>query len=239
MFFLGLGGDGSQQVFKRELAFVQNKVDQIFSVDSRSVMLLNTLYPESLPLATGHAFQQALNSVAGKMNKNEDILFLYLTSHGTKEHNIYINQPGISLEDLSLSTVKQSLEASGIKWKVIVVSACYSGGYADALKDSNTLILTAAAKNRMSFGCSDESDLTFFAKALFRDALTHETSFEEAFVMAQALIKEWEKTEKINKSSNPQIFMGESIRIYLNHFRQELKITKSAVKKETGLKEKV
>lgn len=226
MFFLGLGGDGSQQVFKRELAFVYDKVDDVFSVKNRSAMLLNTLYPDNLPLATGHAFQQALMRVAEKMNKNEDILFLYLTSHGTEKHSIYLNQPGISLENLSLSTIKKSLNNSGIKWKVIVVSACYSGGYIDALKDSNTLILTAAAKDRKSFGCSDSSDLTYFAKALFRDSLTDETTFEEAFLNAKALIKEWEVTEKIKESSNPKISMGASIRTYLSQFRQGLKLLK-------------
>ncbi|MBL4762334.1 MAG: caspase family protein [Gammaproteobacteria bacterium] len=229
MFFLGLGGDGSQRVFKRELGFVYNKVDEIFNIGKRHIMLLNTLYPDELPLATGYAFQQALARVAEQMNTNEDILFLYLTSHGTKQHSIYINQPGISLENLSLQTIQQSLQASGIKWKIIAVSACYSGGYIDALKDSHTLVLTAAAKDKQSFGCSDDSELTYFAKALFRDALTDTNTFEEAFHTAQSLIKQWEKTEEIDQSSDPQIAMGASIKKYLLQYRQALKTAKGIV----------
>ena len=45
------------------------------------------------------------------------------------------------------------------------------------------------------------------------------------------LIKEWEKTEKIDQSSDPQIAMGASIRTHLIQFRQNLKAAKLMVKR--------
>jgi len=38
-----------------------------------------------------------------------------------------------------------ALRESGIKWRVIVVSACHAGAFIHALQDDNTIILTAAA----------------------------------------------------------------------------------------------
>lgn len=222
MYFLGLGGDGSQRVFKREINFVKNKVDTLFDVKGKSISLLNTLYPEGLPLATRYSFKMALNEMALKMNKNEDILFLYLSSHGSLKFSLSIKQPGLSLDDLSLDDVKNGLKESAIKWKIIIVSACYSGGFADALKDDNTLVITAAAKDKTSFGCSDDSDLTYFAKAFFRDSLTQETSFYEAFVKADKLIQKWEVDEKIEEISNPQFEMGDAMRAYLKRYRKSL-----------------
>ena len=79
------------------------------------------------------------------------------------------------------------LDEARIKWRIIVVSACYSGGYIEPLKDDNTLIMTASAADRTSFGCGTESDATYFADALFQHALRFEDSFVKAFEQARAI----------------------------------------------------
>ena len=38
----------------------------------------------------------------------------------------------------------QNLNDSGVKWKIVVISACFSGGYIEPLKDDHSLIVTAA-----------------------------------------------------------------------------------------------
>jgi hypothetical protein len=49
--------------------------------------------------------------------------------------------------------------------KVIVVSACYSGGFIDPLQDDRALVITASRPDRRSFGCADESYFTYFGRA--------------------------------------------------------------------------
>ena len=63
------------------------------------------------------------------------------------------------------------LDDAGIRNRVIVVSSCYSGTFVDALRDDDTLVMTASAKDRNSFGCSNEADFTYFGKAYFDEAL--------------------------------------------------------------------
>ena len=86
---------------------------------------------------------------------------------------------------LSAATLAEVLEESGIRWRVIVVSACYSGAFIEPLADNHTIVITAAAKNRTSFGCSDERDLTYFGEAFYRDALPGSTDLRAAFEAAR------------------------------------------------------
>ena len=133
-----------------------------------------------------------------------DILFLYVTSHGSKEHEISVALDGVPLQDLSTQRFKSILGSAGIKWKVLVVSACYSGGFVDALKDEHTLIITAARADRQSFGCSNDAELTYFGRAFFEKSLSADKSFIEAFEQARELVSGWEKEEE-REPSEPQM----------------------------------
>ena len=88
--------------------------------------------------------------------------------------------------------------------------ACYSGSFIQTLANNRTIVLTAAAKNRASFGCSDQRHLTYFGEAFFRDALPNATSLLDAFETAKRAIAQRERNEKIS-ASEPQAFIGEAI----------------------------
>ena len=104
------------------------------------------------------------------------------------------------------------LKESAIRWKVVVVSACYSGGFIDPLQDERTLVITAARHDRTSFGCADENDFTYFGRAFFKDALPGSRSFEEAFRKADAIVAAREKKELPKEQpSAPQMQGGAGI----------------------------
>jgi hypothetical protein len=103
------------------------------------------------------------------------------------------------------------LHDSGIKWKVIVISACFSGGFVEPLRDDNTLVITAADAFNSSFGCSFDSDYTWFSEALYNEALRETFSFAEAFDAAKKAVRERERAEGF-PPSNPQIAMGDAMR---------------------------
>src|SRR4029077_9041476 len=116
--------------------------------------------------------------------------------------------PPLELAQLTPSALARMLADSGIKWKVIVISACFSGGFIEPLKDATTLIITAADAFHSSFGCEYDSDYTWFSEALYDEALRETFSFAEAFDMAKETVSDRERAEGY-QASNPQMFVGE------------------------------
>src|SRR5258706_523785 len=108
------------------------------------------------------------------------------------------------------SAAARALQDAGIKWRVIVVSACYSGGYIEPLRDDNSIVITASAAERTSFGCETGRDFTYFGEAYFRDALARTRSFTQAFELAKSTVAKREAEEKL-VASLPQMWVGPAI----------------------------
>jgi hypothetical protein len=193
LYLLAVAGDGTQEVFRREVEFVREQFAQRFGTRGRALALINSRNTvATAPMATLTSIRQSLKVIASRMDRERDILFLFLTSHGSKEHELSLNQSSMDLADLSAAELGVVLKETGIRWKVVVVSACYGGGFIDPLKDEHTLIITAARHDRQSFGCSDDNDFTYFGRAFFKEALPRSGSFRDAFHKAEALVREWE-----------------------------------------------
>jgi hypothetical protein len=92
----------------------------------------------------------------------------------------------------------------------LLISACYSGNFVEVLKDDFTLVMTASATDRQSFGCSNTRDFTYFGEAVFKDALNRERTFIPAFQSAITAINRREASEKLEPSS-PQLSIGAKI----------------------------
>ena len=117
----------------------------------------------------------------------------------------------LPLSQLAPVEVRHALDEAGIKWRVVIVSACYSGVFLDALKGDGTLVITAADAKHSSFGCDDDRDLTYFGEAFLKDSIPTTRTLEEAFRKASALIEQRETSEhKIR--SNPQMSVGTPMR---------------------------
>ena len=96
-----------------------------------------------------------------------------------------------------------------------MISACYSGGFIEPLKSPNTLVITAARADRVSFGCSEESDFTYFGRALFAEALQQTRDIVQAFTLAQARVAEREQADHY-QASEPQIWAPQQV---VEHWR--------------------
>jgi hypothetical protein len=220
MYLLAVAGDGSQEVFRREVDFVQRAFAERFGTGERSVVLVNSRNTlATRPMATLTSIDAALEAIGRRMNLEEDILFLFLTSHGSQDHELVLNQTAMPLRGLPARELGRLLKKSAIRWKVVVVSACYSGGFIDALKDERTLVITAARRDRRSFGCADENDFTYFGRAFFKESLPGAQSFQHAFKKASALVGEWERKEAGEDSrSLPQIHAPAPIEAHLKRW---------------------
>jgi hypothetical protein len=211
-FFVGFAGDGEQSIFKNEALFAASVFAKKYGSGERSLELINDERDrDSYPLATVTGLRSALGLIGDRMNKDEDVLVLLLTSHGSHESGIYVKNGGLPLVDLPPEDVRSALDDAGIKWRVIIVSACYAGIFIEPLQSTNTLVITAADADHTSFGCADDRDLTYFGEAFLRDALPDATSLEAAFEKAKGLIAARERAEKLTPS-HPQLSVGDAIR---------------------------
>ncbi len=229
IFFIGMAGYADQDVFMKEVDSVARLFRERFDADGHVIRLVNnnkTL--ASLPIASASSLKAALNRVAQVMNKDEDVLFLFLTSHGSASHQLAIELSPLNLNQLDPLYLRKLLDDSGIKNRVVVVSACYSGGFINALKDEHTLVISAAASNKTSFGCSNENDWTYFDDAYFNQALRKTHSFVEAFNLAKPQIAAREKQEKFDPS-DPQIALGAAMRDKLATLELQLATPHQAV----------
>ncbi len=212
VFFVGVAGDGAQTVFANEVDFARTALATKFDLKDRSLELVNSEQTDTdTPRASGASMRYALQQVGQKMNVDEDVLILFLTSHGTESGKLAVRQPGWPLVDISPDALAEALSDAGIKWRIVIVSACYSGHFVDALSNDHSLIVTAARADRMSFGCRDDRELTYFGEALFRDALPESRSLEEAIERARTIVTTRETAEDITPSE-PQTFLGEKMR---------------------------
>lgn len=235
LYFVGVAGYASQDVFMKEVNAVDKLFRERFDTGGHSVRLINNAKTVAdTPIASVTALKATLSRLAKVMDRNEDILFLFLTSHGSEER-LSLDFWPMRFKPLDPKTLRQLLDQAGIKRRVVVVSACYSGGFVEPLKDENTLIITASAPDRNSFGCSNEADFTYFGKAYFDEALRETYSFVGAFEKAKPVIAEREKKQDF-KGSEPQIFVGKAIVRPLAQLERQLKAGKRRAGPTAGTK---
>ena len=222
LFTIGFAGDGKERVFRNEVEYFDRLMAGRFDAARRTLSLVNSPGTiDSLPLATMRNLREALAGVGARMDPAEDVLLLFLTSHGSQDHRLYVGLDPLPLHQISPEDLRGALDAAHIGWRVVVVSACYSGGFVDALRDDHTLVITAARADRTSFGCGNDSKITWFGKAFLADALNQTTDFEQGFQLANHQIREWELRDG-ETPSVPQMAGGWAIRKHLADWRKSL-----------------
>jgi hypothetical protein len=208
VYFVGFAGFGEQQVFRKEAELASRVFGARFAVANRSLLLVNDVHDRrTYPLATFENLRTAVDAVGRRMHPDRDTLVLMLTSHGNDEDGIAITNGKMPEDALSPEDVKMILDESHVRWRVIVVSACYSGIFIPVLKNDATLIMTAADARHSSFGCDDTRDLTYFGEALLQDALPHACSLSQAYTDTARIIRQREADEG-EIHSNPKLFVG-------------------------------
>lgn len=219
-YFLGVAGAGYQDVFKTEIENTQRQFDTRFGTTGRSLALINNANTqETRPIASRTSIERALNRIGQDMNP-DDVLFLFMTSHGNQNIFELANDP-ISLTSVDPQWLREALDRANIRWRVLVISACYSGSFIPALESPDTIIITASSADRPSFGCSTESDYTYFGRAFFANAMRTQNSLASAFAAAQTEIARREKQEGY-PPSNPQMRVGSNIALILPQLESHL-----------------
>jgi hypothetical protein len=157
--------------------------------------------------ATLGTLAATLDSIAKKMDAENDILLLILTSHGSRAGLVV--KAGNREETLSPWLLAATLRYTGVRHRLVIISACYSGIFL-ALADADTLVITAADADHPSFGCRDGAQWTYFGDAFFNTALRRAGNLRDAFNLARDIVRKRELKDGFDPS-NPQIAGGENI----------------------------
>jgi hypothetical protein len=205
-----------QHVFENEAAQGAAALSAHFRSEGRAIVLSNDHHegPVEYAAAAPDHIQTALAAIAEKMDKDEDVAVIFLTSHGSMGLGIAGFEPVLSGGDTPMrdfmitpGVLRGALDASGIKNRIIILSACFSGQFIPTLQDTHTVVIAAASPDRTSFGCRAENDWTYFGDAFFNQALPQSKSLLGAFDAAKVLITNAETQGSLTPSL-PQSFVG-------------------------------
>ena len=214
----------AEDVFLRESTLVSQVLRERFDAVGRVVQLNNhPTTAQALPWATPLNLERAISALATRMDRENDVLVVYLTSHGASNFHLAAENGTLEVPWLTPQQLRDALDKAGIKNRVIAISACFSGGWVEPLAGDSTLVMTAADATHTSYGCGRLSELTFFGRAMWSEQLRQTHSFSQAFAQAVPIIRQREiDAGKSDGFSNPQIRMGKTIAPVLDALAQTL-----------------
>jgi hypothetical protein len=201
---LAFGLFGAQSVFKSEATGAASIIAQRLGANP-VIVRANTKIRDDVTVAS---IGDALAAAGQSMDRENDVMVVILTSHGSQA-GVAV-QAGRRLEILSPADLAGMLNRSGVRHRVVIISACYSGVFLRPLADDDTLVITAADADHSSFGCRDKVKWTYFGDAFFNKALRHAADLRSAFAEARMLVSQREMRYGLTPS-NPQIAGGKNI----------------------------
>jgi len=203
---IGLSGTDSETVFAGEARKSLDILAERLGAKGHTLALVNG-DAQDAPMASLVNLSAALRGIAARMDKENDLLVLAMTSHGSTQ-GFHLSQRQMYRRTLDPATLRRLLDEAGIRNRAVIVSACHSGVFVPALAEPRTAVFTAASAERASFGCSNDRDWTYFGEAFFDRSLRSESSLVATFEKARNLVGEWEARDNFTPSQ-PQIAVGE------------------------------
>src|SRR3954470_14705286 len=198
----------SDPVFGREARVAGDVLRRRYGALGRTIVLAGSdgAAPSALPRGTPETLAIVLARIAELMDTREDALVLFTTGHGATV-GLYYNDGDNGYGLISPNRLGGMLDELGLRNRLLILSACYSGVFVPRLHSDTTAIVTAAAFDRTSFGCVAENDWTFFGDAMINHALRTAQPLAAAFARADMLVTGWE-TQLHVRPSQPQSYIG-------------------------------
>lgn len=158
--------------------------------------------PDRHPDAAPARLDDIARTLRGLASRARDGCLVYLTSHGSEDGAVLGDR---LLAPAALAGVVDG--ACGSRPSVVVVSACYSGVFVPALAEPDRLVITAARRDRSSFGCGESDKYPFFDQCVLESAAAS-PDFVVLGKKARACVARRERAEGMRPPSEPQIDVG-------------------------------
>lgn len=208
-FVIGVAAGGRQRIFGREVAKAGAALASRFGAEGRGAILSNSADDViRLPMANRTNLAALLDEVGRRADPQRDLVVLYLASHGSRDGVLSTSLPDYTrLQPISADYLASALRHAAIGRRIVVVSACYSGSWIKPLASPDTIVLTASAADRTSFGCDDKRDTTEFGEAFIQSLGARGTTLRDAFEATRRDIDRSETAEERDHSL-PQSHVG-------------------------------
>jgi Peptidase C13 family len=152
--------------------------------------------------------ERILQRISSLPTQQGDGCFVFVTSHGAQGAGIVLDYWHQLLSPYELSQALSFACASVPT--IVVVSSCYSGGFAAGpMIAPNRIILTAARVDRPSFGCRADRTYTVFDECLL-EAMSSSATWLDVFRDASACVGRIEYTVGEGPSL-PQAYFGDTV----------------------------
>jgi len=165
-------------------------------------------YPDTRPMRA--ELRPIYETLSGLAQKAPGGCLVYYTSHG--------GPPGVVLDDRGDQTLVSPDTMADIvnqacpnRPSVVVISACFSGVFVPALAKSDRMILTAARRDRSSFGCGESNKYPYFDDCFLQSAATAR-DFPALGEAVLACVAAKERETGARPPSEPQLWIGAAIK---------------------------
>jgi Peptidase C13 family len=165
------------------------------------------------PFATSENIEFVLKKITA-LARPEDKVVILVATHGNVDV-LGIEYAGQHYPHINSRWLNQTMAGLRGKPTLLVLSACYSGSLLEPLAGASRIIMTAAAKDRNSFGCAFEDRNTFFIDALLNQTSALDQSLVQLMQNARADLSQREVQLKLLPSL-PQISVGKAVRVWAN-----------------------
>ena len=198
----------SDPVFGREAREAGRVFERRFDASGRTIVLAADEGPAKAGArGSPHSLALALAQSAELMDRNEDVLVLYTTGHGVPDGGLTYRDRERGAGLITPRRLGEMLRSLGVSNRLIILQACYSGQFVPALAGTRTIVATAAAADRASFGCRPGNDWTLFGDGLINHAMRRPGALADQLKNAAAYIAAAEAKAQV-EPSNPQVRFG-------------------------------
>lgn len=177
----------------------------------RANMVDYTLRPDVPDPVSASDVLDGLNATAARATGG---CLLYFTSHGAPNAMVFGEAPRMT-PDMMANLVRT---ACGTRPTVVIVSACYSGIFVNALAGPNRMVLTAASRERTSFGCGADETYPWFDGCVI-ETLPTATDFLSLAAGTRACVTRKETERQVSPPSEPQMYVGPEMQLRLPTLR--------------------
>lgn len=150
----------------------------------------------------------SLRAIAAMRPAPGQACLIYVTSHGARDAGLVFSRDDDVLDPGRLAAAVQ--RGCGAAPTVVVLSGCYSGLYAaPPLAGPDRIIITAARRDRPSFGCGAGEVYTVFDRCMI-GAIERGGTWRGAFDAARGCVAAEERRED-ERPSQPQARFGAAV----------------------------
>ncbi|MBS0325110.1 MAG: hypothetical protein JSS46_01030 [Proteobacteria bacterium] len=214
LYFVGFAPDSRRIGFVSDVESAAQVMKRRWSTRGHSVVLINS--PSTIaryPFATVTNLRETLEEIGDIIDPDDDIVMVYLTGDAARDGTLDAVNPPLELVPLSPAGLRNLFDSAGIRWRIVVVSACHSGAWVDALKDDETAVIASSGSDAHDAGCNGGIRPGAFGAAFFGEGMSHSDDLARAFATARNVLLR-------KGAAAPVLWVGPAIAERLKAFRE-------------------